>query len=92
MPQKPIKFQLFDQEWQLLFKRLRNKKQGWCILPERQLQVHSGLTEKRRLRVIIHEFLHAADWSKDEDWTWAASEYLADLLYDELGYTQEDGR
>jgi len=40
-----------------------------------------GLRGKRRLETAIHEFTHAADWSKDEEWVSHFGRDLANFLY-----------
>lgn len=32
------------------------------------ISIRPGLSPKKELEVLIHELLHAADWSKDEEW------------------------
>lgn len=38
-------------------------------------------SEKRRLEGAIHEFTHAADWSKDEEWVLEFGHDCANFLY-----------
>lgn len=49
------------------------------------LKVDSSLTDRHELEIIIHEFLHGADWSKDEEWIEETSEDLSRFLW-RLGY------
>ena len=49
------------------------------------LKVDDGLVDCQELEIIIHEFLHGADWSKDEEWIVETSEDLSRFLW-RLGY------
>jgi hypothetical protein len=49
------------------------------------LKVDDSLTDRHELEIIIHEFLHGADWSKDEEWIEETSEDLSRFLW-RLGY------
>ena len=49
------------------------------------LKVDDSLTNRHELEIIIHEFLHGADWSKDEEWIVETSEDLSRFLW-RLGY------
>ena len=40
-----------------------------------------GLKGKRQLETAIHEFTHAADWSKDEEWVTQFGRDLANFLH-----------
>ena len=42
---------------------------------------HGLRSEKRKLETAIHEFTHAADWSKDEEWVTQFGHDLANFLY-----------
>lgn len=46
---------------------------------------HGLRSGKRKLETAIHEFTHAADWSKDEEWVHMFGHDLANFLY-ALGY------
>lgn len=48
--------------------------------PRPTIRIISGMPEGEELRVLIHEGLHAADWSKDEEWVDQVSSDLAGLL------------
>jgi len=49
------------------------------------LKVDDSLRNRLELEIIIHEFLHGADWSKDEEWIEEASFDLSSFLW-RLGY------
>ena len=44
------------------------------------VNVRPGLTSERELEVVIHELLHAADWTKDESWVHEAGEDISRVL------------
>ena len=78
--------------WRLDFTRLPKDRDGDCDPPTAKaprIRVRSSLTGERRLEVIIHEFAHASDWSKDETWVHQFARELAHLLT-ELGYEVDE--
>ena len=59
---------------------------GECDPPtkkKKQIRLHSRLKRdpRRLLEVIIHECLHAADWSKAEEWVEPTAEDIARALW-----------
>lgn len=51
-------------------------------LPRKRVFLRHGLrSPKRRLETAIHEFTHAADWSKDEVWVTQFGHDLAHFLW-----------
>ena len=50
---------------------------------------HKTGKEKRLLETLIHEFMHAADWSKDEEWVSQFGHDLANFLY-KLGWRRTE--
>jgi len=75
-------------KWNLSFtNRLYHKDDGACSDPtnitgKRRIRVRDSLTGERRLVVLLHEMLHAADWSKDETWVEKIAEDIGKVLYD----------
>ena len=53
------------------------------------VSVRPGLPPRKRLEVIIHEILHAADWSKDEEWVEETGRDIAGALHS-IGYELND--
>lgn len=53
--------------------------------------IRPGLKNRRKLEIILHELLHAADWAKDEEWVTETAEGMSKVLWN-LGYrpTKED--
>ena len=37
-------------------------------IPGKRIRINKSLKGEARLEILLHEFLHAADWSKDEEW------------------------
>ena len=51
-------------------------------LKKKRIFIRHGLrAEKRTLETVIHEFVHAADWSKDEVWVSQFGHDMANYLY-----------
>lgn len=50
-------------------------------LKNKRMFLRHGLREKRKLETAIHEFTHAADWPKDEEWVAQFGHDLAKFLY-----------
>jgi len=53
------------------------------------VSVRPGLPPRKRLEVIIHEILHAADWTKDEEWVEETGIGIAFALF-AIGYRADD--
>jgi hypothetical protein len=84
-----MRIQIMDKRWNLRFaSNLSNH--GECQAPtvrDKQMRILSSLRGKRRLTVLIHEMLHAANWHLDEQFVAQASEDIANVLW-RLGYRQ----
>lgn len=76
------------------FKRVRlHTIAGDCTDPDephRMIRVDSKLKGEAELDTILHELLHAADWSKDEDWIGDRATEIARVLW-RLGYRKGEG-
>lgn len=57
-------------------------------IKNREIVVDSTLRGESELRFILHEFLHAADWHKSEEWVDQVSSDAARFLT-RLGYRKE---
>ena len=93
-----MKVRILGKNWNLQFVPRLGKneagedKAGDCDHPEaknKSIRVLSGLRGEKRLDTIIHEFLHAADWTKDEEWVAASAHDLARILT-RLGYKEDE--
>lgn len=74
-----------------LFSRPRGSKRtvGDCTpphQPHRKIRIDPRQSERAYMDTVIHECLHALDWSKDEEWVADASRDLTHVLYDRMGY------
>lgn len=79
---------ILRKRWNLLRNHSGPKNDGYCDPPDarnKSIRVHSGLRGERELEILIHEMLHAADWSKDEEWVEEFSKDLARVLW-RIGY------
>jgi len=78
---------ILRRRWNLLFvpqRSLGPKVEGKCddpSTPSKTIQVSRSLTGERRLDVLIHEMLHAADWHKDEEWISTVASDIARALW-----------
>lgn len=83
-----MRIKILGKCWELVFKPLRSDD-GYCDppeLPRKQIQINERLRGERRLEVLIHEMLHAADWHKDEDaWIVPVAHDIARVLW-KVGY------
>jgi hypothetical protein len=62
---------------------------GHCDLPHvvnKRILVAKNLRGRIELDTIIHEILHAADSTKDEEWVDEVARDMAIILHDRLGY------
>ena len=90
-----MRISILGKHWTLKFVDARTMPdaRGACESPDsphKEIRVRKNLRGEEMLEVIIHEFLHAADWSKDEhDWIEPVAETLANLLYRKLGYRRK---
>lgn len=70
------------------------KHDGKCDPPDRRgkmILIDSRITGERELDTLIHEMLHAADWSKDEAWVSGLASDMARVL-SRLGYARPSGK
>jgi hypothetical protein len=65
---------------------------GLCDPPgvkKKKIRIRQGLEDKDHMDTVIHECLHAADRSKDEDWVSAVAKDLTNVLL-KMGYKREN--
>ena len=77
--------------WDLLFTDLDEETRGECDSPDthqKQIRICKTIKEEEELEVLLHELLHAADWSKDEEWVEDASCDIARILW-KLGWKKK---
>lgn len=64
------------------------KSLGDCEGPHvagKKIRVDPGLVGEKELEVLIHEFLHASDWHRSEEWVTEAAQDIARALW-RIGY------
>ena len=77
-----------NKYWNLLFTELDEETGGECDSPDtngKEIRIATDLKKPDELEVIIHELLHAADWSKDEEWVEVIADDIARVLW-KLGW------
>ncbi len=78
------------KRWDLRFTNLQGH--GQCDgphIPNKEIRIRSNLKGEERLDTLIHEMLHAAMWSIDEEVIHAAASDIARVLW-RLGYRDGD--
>lgn len=70
------------------------KVDGQCDAPRgsgKAIRLRPGLKRQPRLllETLLHELLHAADWTKDEEWIDAVSQDLARIVW-RFGFRREE--
>lgn len=81
------------KRWRLRYERTPPGKEADCdppTAPGKTIRIRPGLKRypRRLLEALIHESLHAANWSLDEDHVEKVAEDLAALLWKQ-GFRQE---
>ncbi len=85
---------ILGKRWELKFVDGRKMPDalGACEPPDsprKEIRVRQNLRGKLQLDTLIHEMLHAADWSKDEhDWITPVAADIASVLW-KLGYRRK---
>ena len=69
---------------------------GSCDAPtdkNKQIKIAPRLRkdQRRLMEVVVHELIHASDWSKDETWVEPVAEDIARVLW-KLGYRRSEPR
>jgi len=84
-----MRVRILGKQWTIIDPaKLPDGVYGDCDPPDatrRKIRLRKGLSERRRLEILIHECLHCADWSKDESWVTQTAEDVAKILWD-MGY------
>ena len=65
---------------------------GYCESPDKknkEIVIKENLPPKEELDTILHELLHAADWSKDEEWVEQVGTDIAKILW-RLGWRKPE--
>jgi hypothetical protein len=86
-----MKISILGKKWNLKFVNNLANNYGICDHPEEKnktIKIQKGLNEEDELGTIIHECLHASDWSKDEEWVDQVSRDICKILL-KMGYRKK---
>jgi hypothetical protein len=86
-----MRIKIGNKYWKLIFVELDEETGGECDSPDtngKEIRIATDLGNQEELEVIIHEMLHAADWSKDEEWVEVIADDIARTLW-KLGWKNE---
>lgn len=78
------KIVLMGRKYTLKYVPYLGKYDGDCDHPDtinKSIRIKMGLNGQEELETLIHEFLHALDWSKDESWVEHSASDIAKILY-----------
>ena len=83
-----MRIKVGNKYWNLIFTELDEETGGECDSPDthgKEIRIATDIKNQDELEIIIHELLHAADWSKDEEWVEAIAYDIARILW-KLGW------
>ena len=83
-----MRIKIGNKYWNLIFTELDEETGGECDSPDtngKEIRIATDLKKQDELEIIIHELLHAADWSKDEEWVEVIADDIARVLW-KLGW------
>jgi hypothetical protein len=86
-----MRIKIGNKYWNLIFTELDEETGGECDSPDtngKEIRIATDLKKQDELEIIIHELLHAADWSKDEEWVEVIADDIARVL-SKLGWKKE---
>lgn len=90
-----MRISLMEKYYELIFRRKvdrKNKMYGLCHAPWRRAKkiiIKDNMSERRELETLIHEMLHACDFTKSEEWVEQAGKDIATVLW-KLGWRKSD--
>ena len=76
------------KRWKLVYVKPPSGGMGSCDSPtkkNKKIHIKPSLKGRQRLETEIHEFTHAGDWNKDEEWVEEFAHDLARILT-RIGY------
>lgn len=76
---KEFKTILGDREWTIRLSSMKDK--GSCGEKPDLIKLRRTLQDRELVETLVHECLHALDWSKDEEWVDQAASQITDALY-----------
>lgn len=83
---------ILGKRWELkITSKLSRDCRGECEPPDsvkKEIRIRSTLKGREFLEVLMHEILHAADWSKDESWVERVADDMSAILW-KMGYRRK---
>jgi len=86
-----MRIKVGNKYWNLIFTELDEDVGGECDSPDthgKEIRISTDLKNQEELEVLLHELLHAADWSKDEEWVEEIAYNIAHILWG-LGWRKQ---
>jgi hypothetical protein len=87
-----MRIKIGNKYWKLIFVKLDEETGGECDSPDtrgKEIRISTDLGNQEELEVTIHEMLHAADWSKEEEWVEVIADDIARILW-KLGWKKNE--
>ena len=78
-----MRIKVGNKYWNLVFIELDENTGGECDSPDtkgKEIRISTDLQREEELEVVIHELLHASDWSKDEEWVEEIAQDISNVL------------
>lgn len=86
-----MRIKVGNKYWNLVFIELDENTGGECDSPDtkgKEIRISTDLQREEELEIIIHELLHASDWSKDEEWVEEIAQDISNVLM-KLGWKKD---
>ena len=86
-----MRIKVGNKYWNLVFIELDENTGGECESPDtkgKEIRISTDLQREEELEVVIHELLHASDWSKDEEWVEEIAQDISNVLM-RLGWKKD---
>ena len=86
-----MRIRVGNKYWNLVFIELDENTGGECDSPDtkgKEIRISTDLQREEELEVVIHELLHASDWSKDEEWVEEIAQDISNVLM-RLGWKKD---
>ena len=86
-----MRIKVGNKYWNLVFIELDENTGGECDSPDtkgKEIRISTDLQREEELEIVIHELLHASDWSKDEEWVEEIAQDISNVLM-RLGWKKD---
>ena len=86
-----MRIKVGNKYWNLVFIELDENTGGECDSPDtkgKEIRISTDLQREEELEVVIHELLHASDWSKDEECVEEIAQDISNVLM-RLGWKKD---